>query len=136
MMEAWSRVITMGVMISSPDIVEGRADKICWWIRYTEFADELGILLRDRKSSRMNSSTLASINRRLMKLDERTKSSNFIGKWVHLNYYISCWDIFQEVNYYHSWHNNLSIFMFNVNLILMFSCLFEIWIKQDSELII
>lgn len=70
----------MSIMISSPDIFEGRADRI---------ADELGVTLRDRKS-RMNSSVLASIDEKLLKLDKGTQLSDFIGKWVHLNYYISC----------------------------------------------
>lgn len=79
---------SVSITISSPDIFEGRADRI---------ADELGVTLRDRKS-RMNSSVLASIDEKLLKLDKGTQLSDFIGKWVHLNYYISCWVVFQEVN--------------------------------------
>lgn len=46
--------------------------------------------MRDREASSSNSGFLAAIHGGLLKLDKGTKSSEFIGKWVHLNYYINC----------------------------------------------
>lgn len=46
MMEAGTRVIPMGMMISSNDICEGGADKICWWetAERQEIKDEFMLL--------------------------------------------------------------------------------------------
>lgn len=77
MMEAWARVIAVGV---------GIVALIYLKVEQTTFANELSGALRDRKAPRMNPSFSASIGGRLLKLNKGTKSNDFITQWVHLNY--------------------------------------------------